>query len=252
MAREARERERGGNATAEALIRSARKLFSERGYDGASVRAMTAGAGANLGAVTYHFGSKRRLYEAVLARVLSPVAEAVAEAAGGAGSALDRIEAVVRALFAFLARSPDLGPLLLRELVARGGKPPRSAVRVFRANLEVLVGLVREGQAEGSIRDGDPVLMAVSIVSQPIYLTVARRVVRAAAGLDPEEEATRRRVVEHAVRFVREGLAGLGEGGARGTGPERAQARGCRRREGKLRKGRSENGARIGKAPLRG
>ncbi|HSG82026.1 MAG TPA: helix-turn-helix domain-containing protein, partial [Gemmatimonadota bacterium] len=52
--------------TAEALLRAAHHLFARFGYDGTSVRAITREAGSNLGAVTYHFGSKEALYDSVL------------------------------------------------------------------------------------------------------------------------------------------------------------------------------------------
>ena len=54
-----------GRETTQSILEAARELFAERGYDGASIRAITARAGVNLGAVTYHFGTKERLYLAV-------------------------------------------------------------------------------------------------------------------------------------------------------------------------------------------
>ncbi|RZA13604.1 MAG: TetR/AcrR family transcriptional regulator, partial [Lysobacteraceae bacterium] len=39
------------------LLDTAEELFARRGYNGASIRDITAAAGANLGAVTYHFGT---------------------------------------------------------------------------------------------------------------------------------------------------------------------------------------------------
>ena len=55
-----------GEQTRAALTDAGRSLFAKRGYDGASVRDITRLAGTNLGSVTFHFGSKRALYGAVL------------------------------------------------------------------------------------------------------------------------------------------------------------------------------------------
>jgi AcrR family transcriptional regulator len=72
------------------LLDAAERLFAEHGFRGASVRAITELAGANLAAVGYHFGSKAELLAAVVRRAIEPI-----NAAQTAG--LDRL----------LARTPD-------------------------------------------------------------------------------------------------------------------------------------------------
>ena len=53
----------------DALIRAAERLFAEHGSDGVSLREITAAAGAtNASAVQYHFGDRRGLVRAVLAK----------------------------------------------------------------------------------------------------------------------------------------------------------------------------------------
>jgi AcrR family transcriptional regulator len=56
--------------TRERLLESAEKLFAEYGYDGTSVRDITADAECNVAAVNYHFGSKEELYQATFRRLL--------------------------------------------------------------------------------------------------------------------------------------------------------------------------------------
>lgn len=57
------------------LLDAAEQLFAELGYDGVGMRALTDAAAANLGAVTYHFGTKAELYVATLLRRLKPMNE---------------------------------------------------------------------------------------------------------------------------------------------------------------------------------
>ncbi len=59
--------------TKQRILDAAEELFAEQGFDGASLRAITAGAGVNLAAVNYHFRSKETLIQAVLARKLGPI-----------------------------------------------------------------------------------------------------------------------------------------------------------------------------------
>jgi AcrR family transcriptional regulator len=48
-------------------------LFLEHGFDGTSLRMLTAAAGVNLAAVNYHFGGKDELFRAMLAARLDPL-----------------------------------------------------------------------------------------------------------------------------------------------------------------------------------
>src|SRR5437870_12014325 len=51
--------------TRAALLRVARNLFGERGYNGASREEVVARAGVTRGALQYHFGRKEDLFRAV-------------------------------------------------------------------------------------------------------------------------------------------------------------------------------------------
>lgn len=55
------------------ILDAAEELFLQHGFEGASMRMLTARAGVNLAAINYHFGSKDALIEAVLRRRLDPM-----------------------------------------------------------------------------------------------------------------------------------------------------------------------------------
>jgi AcrR family transcriptional regulator len=59
--------------TRDRILDAAEKLFAQQDYDGTSLREITECAGANLAAVNYHFGAKKELYRAVLARRFRPI-----------------------------------------------------------------------------------------------------------------------------------------------------------------------------------
>src|SRR5918992_3236084 len=68
------------------ILDAAEELFMQHGFEGTSMRLLTAKAGVNLAAVNYPFGSKHALIEAVFRRRLDPMnAARIAE--------LDRLEA---------------------------------------------------------------------------------------------------------------------------------------------------------------
>ena len=55
----------------EKLIMSAIGLFAEYGYDKVSIRQIAAEAGANSSMISYYFGSKQGLYEAILRELIN-------------------------------------------------------------------------------------------------------------------------------------------------------------------------------------
>src|ERR671936_54679 len=55
------------------ILDAAEELFMQHGFEGTSMRLLTAKAGVNLAAVNYHFGSKDALIEAVFHRRLDPM-----------------------------------------------------------------------------------------------------------------------------------------------------------------------------------
>ena len=60
-------------STKERILNVAERLFVNDGYSKSSMRQITAKAGASLGAVNYHFGSKEELLEAVVERQFGPL-----------------------------------------------------------------------------------------------------------------------------------------------------------------------------------
>jgi AcrR family transcriptional regulator len=189
-------------AAKQRLLEAARELFARHGYDGASVRAICRRARVNLGAVPYYFGSKHVLYAAVLTELLGPLAARVRWAAQPGRPPLDRVETIVREFFEHIRNNPDMPAIMVREL-ASGREIAAPVKQLMGQVLPALAGVIGEGQADGSIRPGDPVLLAFSTIAQPVHLSVARRAIAAVAGVNQDDEATRRRVVEHVVTTVR-------------------------------------------------
>jgi AcrR family transcriptional regulator len=190
--------------TDERVLEVAIRLFARHGYNGTSIREITREAGANLGAVTYHFGGKRELYGRALERCIGPIAERVRTVATSEeGDAMSRLERVVALFFDYLRERPELPQLMLQETVA-GRTPPLGALKQLRQVLGALAGLIAEGQAAGQVRAGDPRLLAVSVISQPLHLTLVSRL---AMEMDPDEPESRAALLEHARGFIQHGLS---------------------------------------------
>lgn len=157
-------------STPELLLRTARPLFAEHGYEDTSIRRITREAGVNLGAVTYHFGSKEALYHEVLERALEPLQARIMGALDATGPAHERLDAAVEAFHVAFRVDPDL-PGLLLERAMSGGPVPLPVRRLLGEALQKLAATVRAGKAGGELEAGDPKLTAACILGHCLGLS---------------------------------------------------------------------------------
>ncbi|HEX8630251.1 MAG TPA: TetR family transcriptional regulator [Catenuloplanes sp.] len=106
----------GNPDTREAILTTARAAFAERGYDGASIRAIATGAGVDPALVHHYFGTKSKLFLATMNAPIDP-AELLPEALAGSRDGIG--ERLVR-LFLSIWDSPAgvAGVALLRSAIS--------------------------------------------------------------------------------------------------------------------------------------
>ncbi|MFL6584034.1 MAG: TetR/AcrR family transcriptional regulator [Chthoniobacterales bacterium] len=145
-----------------AILNAAERVFAAHGFKSSSLRAITAEAQVNLGAVNYHFASKDALILAVLRRRMKPLndqrlallSDFEAEAKGKPVALEKILEALIR-------------PAL--ELIARGGRSGRYFVRLLAQCLAdpgaYLQPLVAEDFAERHARFHAAIRRALTYLS---------------------------------------------------------------------------------------
>jgi AcrR family transcriptional regulator len=120
-------------STKERILAAAEVLFAQRGFEGASLRQLTAAAGVNLAAVNYHFGSKDKLVEQVFRRRLDALnasrLAALSRIAGAADTTVeDVLEAYIRPA---LDLSHDGSGSLFMRVLARAFAEHDDSLRQF-------------------------------------------------------------------------------------------------------------------------
>ncbi len=160
----------GSPANREAILAAARQQFVERGYDGATIRSIAAGAGVDPALIHHYFGTKDRLLLATL-QELAQVDESIPQLLAGGVDGLG--ERVIRAIF-------DVYETLYRPMWAaligllRSAIAHEDAARHLRAGFGD-GGLVRLIEALGLPQ---PDLRAALVGSELFGLMIARLVVR--------------------------------------------------------------------------
>jgi AcrR family transcriptional regulator len=122
------------------ILDAAEELFMLHGFEGTSMRQLTAKAGVNLAAVNYHFGSKDALIEAVFRRRLDPMNAAriaaleVLEVSGRPPAAEAIIRAFVGESLRMIEDTKSGGRNFIR-LLGRTYTEPSKPVRVLIGQL---------------------------------------------------------------------------------------------------------------------
>lgn len=139
--------------TRQKVLDAARDLFSERGYDPATIRDIAKGAGMSTGAVFANFQDKAELFEAVLAEHMERLTEVVrAAAAAERGAVHERLSA---ALDAGYHQTLEHLPLM-QAIVARSWfQPPQAEQRArgfTKGVLSVIDEMLRDGVRSGELK----------------------------------------------------------------------------------------------------
>ena len=182
--------------TRERLLTAASRLFAEHGFRGASVRDICNHAGANPGAVSYHFGGKRQLYRAVLRRATARLADLTPRAREGAEDATPpTMLEVLDMLVARMESDTAASRLLLRDLADGGAVAVESLAPPLRTALDALAHSLGYGDSPQSGREVR--LLFLELAAPLFLLGAAWPVITQVLGLPPDE---RRPLLEEMVR----------------------------------------------------
>jgi AcrR family transcriptional regulator len=180
-----------------AALEVAARAFNERGFYKTSLDDIAARLNVTKPALYYYFKNKDEiLFECHSAAIQSLVETPLGEGSHGELTGLAKIELLVRRYVSMIVKSFG------RCLVLVGTQPlePANARKCRdgrRQTNDLLVGLVREGIADGSIPKCDPKLTAFFVFGMLNWI---------AQWYDPEGERTLDEIAEEAVKFVRGAL----------------------------------------------
>ena len=125
------------------ILAAAKVEFAEKGFAGASVRAIGSRAGVTAAMINYYFRGKKALYSGVLEEAMGELISRLQRAfgeSGGAGIA----SKLAGAYFDYLSEERSLQRLLMREILDRG-----EGVEELGAYLAPLRGILEDAVGEG-------------------------------------------------------------------------------------------------------
>ena len=164
----------------EKLLTAATRLFAEKGFAGVSIRQLTEAAGVNSAMISYYYGGKEGLYEAVLTtqyeRLLTK-SEAVAALEAPVKEKIRQYAEVIR-----LTHTADQ-PLMARLIQGELTSPTACMEKVVRNYASRIVrivgGILQEGIDSGEMRTDIPLNYATMALAGMInFFFILREVTR--------------------------------------------------------------------------
>ncbi len=146
--------------------------FASRGFKGASMDAIAARTETTRALINYYFGSKERLYLAVLERVYREIREAETKLDLGELPPVEAIRRIVEFTYDYYVEHEDFVRLVVAENQAKGRHMKRvPALRsVNRPIIDMLADVIARGQADGVFRPGvDPIDVHMAVAALGMF-----------------------------------------------------------------------------------
>jgi AcrR family transcriptional regulator len=194
---------RGADATREKLLQATHELLFERAGEEPSVSQICTRAGVQVAMVSYCFGGKSKLFDALLERLGATITEEYGRLDEVELAPEDKLRRHVSAYIHNYVRFPYATQLIERMNV--GDATAQRLTSVFlRPPLELFHRIIADGVEQGTLRAVDPDLLAFSVAGMCEFLFTAASF-RAVAGLHLDE-ALVTRYAEHTLDLLLHGL----------------------------------------------
>lgn len=175
------------------IMETAEMLFADQGFHGTSVRDIAEKASVNLAMISYYFGSKDKLLEAIFdyrGEVLKLTLEDILKKPGL--TALEKVYLMVDHYVNKIMKQQCFYKVMTREQVVNStGNTAKLILAMKKRNLEIISRLIHDGQKNGEFRKNiDIPMMMTTMVGTANNLVSSKQYYKELSNLQdlPDEE----------------------------------------------------------------
>jgi TetR/AcrR family transcriptional regulator len=155
--------------TAEKILKAARAVFAENGYNGTHVDEIARRAGVNKATLYYQIGDKDTLYANVIHQVLGNTAQGIAEAVAKAVHPEEKLKAYIHYIANTVDKNPELPPIMMREIASGGQTMPKLVIEDIASVVTNLIEILDQGKKEGVFAQTMPFLIHMMIMGTILF-----------------------------------------------------------------------------------
>jgi len=168
-------------------MEAAEKLFADRGFAGTSVRDIAEAAGVNLAMISYYFGSKEKLMEAMFQyRGQHMQMQLQSLLLDSSMTSMQKVERLIDEYIERLFQKQFFHKVMLREQMvnATGGPIAQQITQLKQTNQNLFKQIILEGQKKGEFKKGlDIHLLMMTLVGTVSQLIATQHFYREANNL---------------------------------------------------------------------
>ena len=151
------------NKTKRRIFNTAIKIFSEKGYDNASVEEITAIAGVAKGSLYYHFAKKEDIFDLMLEEGMNLLKNNIEIKTKDCTTALEKLKAVILIQIKVCVKYEEFLSVILSQIWGEEEKNKKCKKAVFEY-IKIIEKIIKEGIENGEFYDGDVEAIAAGVV----------------------------------------------------------------------------------------
>jgi AcrR family transcriptional regulator len=150
----------------EHIMNAAIELFAEKGFEGTSIRDLASRADVNVAMVNYYFGSKDKLFEAIVEYKASFLRGKMDEIEADTKlSEIEKIDLIIENYVAKILSNPSFHRILHQELLMGDREAMHNnIVKVFMRNIKTLRNILELGVKKKVFKKIDPELTMATLI----------------------------------------------------------------------------------------
>lgn len=150
------------------ILKTATKIFAQKGYDGASVNVIAEKAGISKRSMYYYTGDKETLYDNVLNEQLNNAIKHIKIEITDNLTPKEKIKKYIQGI-AQVANIPELHSIVIRELLSGGKNLPDGVHEGLGLGLTTIINILKEGQENGDFRDVNEIVLPGMIFGTLVF-----------------------------------------------------------------------------------
>ncbi len=158
-------------------MEKAEKLFAEKGFDGTSVRDISEAADVNVAMISYYFGSKEKLMEAMFHHRGQDLRIQLENIIHNKGlTSLQKVEKLIDDYTERIFKKQFFHKIMIREQMVNNAGPIAKQIFLLKQTNQVLINqLISEGQKKGDFKKNiDVSLLMMTLVGTTSQLVTAQ------------------------------------------------------------------------------